>query len=211
MESILQAIREDRVFGLALLDIHTPEDLKDKFRDLLPIFKGAMVSREDASPHMARFCKTAALVSRPWMSVISSYFARRMLIPMPLLQWYLLNGLVVTQLYIFMQYVWRRCFQALATNCAQRRRDTHQNPWQALARESAKLLMTGVYGKCFENKAHFSQTYFVKGPAASKAMCSKHFRDMKPLLPTTLPDVAHSIHAWKTCLWTDESLRTCSM
>ena len=50
MESILQAIREDRVFGLAQVDIHTPEDLKDKFRDLPPIFKGAMVSREDAGP-----------------------------------------------------------------------------------------------------------------------------------------------------------------
>ena len=34
MESILQTIHEDLVFGLAQVDIHTLEDLKDKFRDL---------------------------------------------------------------------------------------------------------------------------------------------------------------------------------
>ena len=165
MESILQAIREDRIFGLAQVDIHTPEDLKDKFRDLPPIFKGAMVSREDAGPYMARFCETAGLVSQPRMSLISSYFARRMLITMPFLRWYLLNGLVVTQLYIFMHYDRHRCFQALAVNFTQKRRDTRQDLPQALAGESAKLLMTSVYGKCCENKARFSQAYFVKGPA----------------------------------------------
>ena len=119
MELILQAICEDWVFGLAQVDIHTPEDLKDKFRDLPSIFNSAMLlSIEEAGPHMARFCETAGLVSRPWMSLISSYFAHRVLIPTPLLQWYLLNGLVVTQLYILMQYNRRRCFQALAENCA---------------------------------------------------------------------------------------------
>ena len=84
-----------------------------------------------------------------------------MLIPTPLLRWYWLNGLMVTQLYIFMQYDRRRCFQALAANCAQKRRDAHQDPSQTLAGESAKLLMTSVYGKCCENKARFMQTYLV--------------------------------------------------
>ena len=195
MESILQAIREDRVFGLAEVDIHTPEDLKDKFRDLPPIFKSAMLSREDAGPHMARSCETTGLVSRPRMPLISSYFAHWVLIPTPLLRWYLLNGLVVTQLYIFMQYDRCRCFQALTENCTQKRRDTCKDPSQALARESATLLMTSVYGKCCENKARFLQTYFVKGPAASKAVCSKHFRYMKPLLPAPLSDAAHSVRA----------------
>ena len=99
MESILQAIREDGVFGQAQLVINTPEDLKDKVRDLPPIFKSAMLSREDACPHMARFCKTAGLVSRPRMSLISSYVAHRMLIPTPLLRWYLLNRLEVVHLH----------------------------------------------------------------------------------------------------------------
>ena len=194
MQPILQAIHEDRVFGLAQVDTHTPEDLKDKFRDLPPIFKSALLSKEDAGPHMARFCETDGLVSQPRMSLISSYFAHRVLIPTPLLQWYLLIGLMVMQ-YILMQYDRHRCFQALAENCAQKWWDARQDPSQALARESAKLLMTSVYGKCCENKACFMQLYFVKGLAASKAVCSKRFRDMMPLLAAPLSEVAHSVRA----------------
>ena len=212
MQSILQAIREDWVFGLAQVDIHTNEDLKDKFHDLPPIFKSAVLSKEDAGPHMARFCKTTGLVSQPRMSLISSYFSRRVLIPTPFLQWYLLNGLMVTQLYILMQYDRRQCFQALAENCAPKWRDTRRDPLQALAWESAKLLMTSVYRKCCENKVRFMQTYFVKGPAASKTVCSKHIRDSLCWLqrwPTRYVPVPR--WTWKTCLQTDGSLRTWSM
>ena len=114
---------------------------------------------------------------------------------MPLLRWYLLNGLMVMQLYIFMQCDRRWCFQALAENCTQKRQDAYQDPSQALAGKFAKLLMTSVYGKCCENKPRFWQSYFVKGPAASKAVCSKCFRDMKPLLPAPLSDAAQSVCA----------------
>ena len=96
---------------------------------------------------------------------------------------------------IFMQYNRPQCFEALTANCAQKQRHAHQDPSQALAGESAKLLMTSVYRKCCENKACFPQTYIVKGPAASKAVCSKRLRDMKPLLPALLPDAAHSVRA----------------
>ena len=191
MESILQAIGE--VFGLAEVDIRRPEDLKDKFRYLPPIFKSAMLSKEDAGPHVTRFSKITGPGSRARMSLISSYLARRVLIPPPLLRWYLLNGLVITQLYILMQYDRHQCFQALAENSTQKRRDAHQDPSQALAGESAKLLMTSVYGKCCENKARSLQTYSVKGPVASKAVCSKRFRYMKPRLPASSSESAHSV------------------
>ena len=94
-----------------------------------------------------------------------------------------------------MQYDRRWCFQALAENCAQKRRDALQGPSQALAGESVKLLVTSMYGKCSENKACFLQTYFVKGPAASKATFFKRFRDMKPLLLAPLSEMAQSVHA----------------
>ena len=76
--------------------------------------------------------------------------------------------------------------------------------------------MTSMCGKCCENKAHFLQTYFLKGPVASKAVCSKRFRDMKPLLPTPLTDATHLVRAcprWtrKTCPRRDGSLSTWSM
>ena len=70
-------------------------------------------SKEDAGLHMAWFCDAAGVISWPRAALISSYFARRMLIIMPLLHWYLLNGLVVTRLYLPMQYDRRSCSQSL--------------------------------------------------------------------------------------------------
>ena len=196
MQALLWAICEDfSLFGLTQVDIHIPEGLKDKFRDLPPIYKSFSVSKEDAGPHMAQFCVDTGVVSQPWWSLIVSYFGDQVLIPTPLLRWYLLNGLVVTCLYLQMQYDRHQCFQSLAEACAQEQWDAQRDPLQALAGESVKLLMTSVYGKCSENKTRFMQTYFVKGPVDSKAVASNRFRDMRPLLAIPLPEVTHSARA----------------
>ena len=77
MQVLQQAIREDLVFGLAQVDIHTPEGLKDKFQDLPPIFKSIAVSKEDAVLHMAQLCEDTGVMSQPRQSLIGSQFVRR--------------------------------------------------------------------------------------------------------------------------------------
>ena len=136
MQALLGAIWEDHVFSLTLVDIHTPDGLKDKFRHQLPILKSAALSKEEAGPHMAWFCEATHVVSRSWVSLISSYFGCWMLIPMPLLHWYLLNGLVITRLYLRMQYDRRQCFQSLAKDCAQKQWNVQRDQSQALASEA---------------------------------------------------------------------------
>ena len=84
---------------------------------------------------MATFYEDAGDVADPQVSLISSYFGHLVLIPTPLLCWYLLNGLVVTHLYLLMQDDRRWGFKSLAGDCAQKRRDTQRVPSQALARE----------------------------------------------------------------------------
>ena len=99
------------------------------------------------NPYMAGFYEDAGDVADPQVSLISSYLSHLVLIPTSLLCWYLLNGLVVTHLYLLMQDDSRWGFKSLAGDCAQKRRDTQRDPPQALARELAKLLMTSLYGK----------------------------------------------------------------
>ena len=138
---------------------------------------------------MAGFYEDAGDVADPQVSLISSYFGHLVLIPTPLLCWYLLNGLVVTHLYLLMQDDSRWRFKSLAGDCAQKRRDTQRDPPQALARELAKFLMTSLYGKSCENKKRFLRTYFMKGAMPSKTVCSNCFRDMRPLLSTPQPEL----------------------
>ena len=151
IQALLQAILDDHVFSLTQVDIHTPEGLKTCSGTYHP----------SSSPSR---CPRTTL-DHIWSNSVW------MLIPTLLVCWYLLNGLVVTRFYLLMQYDRLQCFQSLARACAQKQGDTQQDSSQALAGESAKLLMTSVYGKCCENKTRFLQTYFVKGPVASKA-CS---------------------------------------
>ena len=102
--SVLQAIEEGKIFGFALVDIHTPEELKNKFRDLPPIFKCCDVSQDDIGDHKQDFCKRTGALARPRRMLISSYFGIKMLIPTPLLRWYLQQGLTVTRVYLVIQY-----------------------------------------------------------------------------------------------------------
>ena len=85
---------------------------------VLPIYKIASLSQHDAGPHMADHCEAALIMSR--LALISSYFTHQALIPTLLLHWYLLCGLMVTRLYVLLEYDRCHCFQSLADDCAQK-------------------------------------------------------------------------------------------
>ena len=158
------------------------------------------------NPYMAGFYEDAGDVADPQVSLISSYFGHLVPIPTPLLCWYLLNGLVVTHLYLLMQDDSRWGFKSLAGDCAQKRRDTQRDPPQALARELAKLLMTSLYGKSCENKKRFLRTYFMKAQ-----------RPARPSAPTVSGTwdlcCPHLNLSWtqRTCLGTASSIRMMSL
>ena len=181
MDMVLSAIREDRLFGMALVNIHTPAPLKSKFKDLPPIFKSAEVGRGDIGDHMRAFCEESKLLPRPRQMLISSYFANQMLIATPLLKWYLDMGLIVTRVYMVMQFDKRPCFSHVTENAANKRRAADKDSTQKLAGESAKLLPNSIYGKMCERKSRFKEVTFVNGPTASAAVCSPRFRDMTRL------------------------------
>ena len=69
-----------------------------------PIFKMASMSQLDAGPHMADLGEATDAVIMSRLALISSYLAHQALIPTPLLHWYLLRGLVVTRLYVLLEY-----------------------------------------------------------------------------------------------------------
>ena len=181
MKSILQAIQDDKLFGMALVDLHTPEVLKHKFRDLPPIFKRAEVGRADIGEHMKKYCEESGLLPSPRPMLISSYFAVNTLIATPLLKWYIDMGLIVTRVYMVMQYRRSRCFLRVTENAAEKRRIADLDSSQKLAGESTKLLANSIYGKTCERKSRFKEVKFVSGAAASAAVCSKRFHDMTKL------------------------------
>ena len=49
---IIEGIKNGEIFGMAQVDIHTPENLKEHFSEMTPVFKNTRVKREDVGDHM---------------------------------------------------------------------------------------------------------------------------------------------------------------
>ena len=104
-------IKSGKIFGLAEVDIETPDELKDIYAEFQPNQKRAKISRDDIGEHMKRFAIENDLLKKPTQSLLSSYFATKILLATPLLKWYLSHGLIVTKVYQVIQFKPVKCFE----------------------------------------------------------------------------------------------------
>lgn len=137
---ILREIKSGDWFGLVQVDLHTPEKLKSKYAEFQPIAKHAMISRDDIGEHMREFCEKNDLLKRPVRTLISSYYAEKILLATPLLQWYLNQGLVVTKVYQTVQYKPSTCFKQFGDEVMSARRTGDADPSKKIIGDMCKLL-----------------------------------------------------------------------
>ena len=69
-----------------------------------PIFKNAMVGREDIGELMKGFVEENGLLEEPRRMLISSYFDEQILLTTSLVKWYLDHGLEITKIYEFIEH-----------------------------------------------------------------------------------------------------------
>ena len=55
LEQLKQDILNDKLFGFIQVDIETPENLKEKFSEMTPIFKNAEIKFEDIGEYMQNY------------------------------------------------------------------------------------------------------------------------------------------------------------
>ena len=178
---LIQEIREGRIFGAALVDITTPDELRERFSDLPPIFKHADIGLEDLSDYMKNLCLESGANTNKRRSLISSYHAREILIITPLLRWYMEHGLVVTKLYMTLEWEPRRCFQDLTQSMAECRRQSDRDLDQKIMGDAFKLLANAVYGKCIQNKLQATNVKLCRGKTVQKVINSSRYRGHKRL------------------------------
>lgn len=137
---ILEEIKNGSMFGMAEVDIETPEDLKTIFAEYQPIQKNVLISRDDIGPHMKQFAEQNGLLKRPSRTLISSYFGNKILLSTPLLQWYLQHGLVVTKVYQVIQYKPSKCFKLFGEKVMEARRAGDLDSSKKIISDSCKLI-----------------------------------------------------------------------
>ena len=73
-QKILKGVQCGELFGFVLADIYTPNHLKPFFNEFSPIFKNAMIGRENIGELMKGFAEVNGLLKRSRRMLISSYF-----------------------------------------------------------------------------------------------------------------------------------------
>ena len=76
-----------------------------------PIFKNVEFSIDDIGEHMTHYARKNNLMRKPRRALTSSYYGIKILLPTPLIKWYLDSGLVVTRIYRAIEYVPRASFK----------------------------------------------------------------------------------------------------
>ena len=104
-------ILNDKLFGFVQVDIETPENLKEKFSEMTPIFKNTEIKFEDIGEYMQQFHNENNIKFNKGNKLIGSYFGKGIVLYSPLLKWYLQEGLIITRFHCAIKYKAEYAFQ----------------------------------------------------------------------------------------------------
>ena len=85
----MQEIKSGKLFGYVQCDLKVPDHLKAYFPNFPPIFKNAVVSRNDIGDLMKEYAEKEKIMSQPRRMLISSFDLKNGTIITPLLLYYL--------------------------------------------------------------------------------------------------------------------------
>ena len=167
-KEILDGVQAGHIFGMIQVDIHTPENLKQMLEEMTPIFKNTLVSRDDVGSHMKEFLEKNDKLKRPQRQLIGSFYGEKILLGTPLLQWYLKKGLVVSKVYLLVEYTPEQTFKSFVKEVTDARRLGDRNLDCKILSDLYKLLGNSSYGKTICNKENFLRTRYVSHKQARK-------------------------------------------
>ena len=85
-QQIPNGVRAGTVFGMIECDICVPEELREHFAEMQPVFKNISLIREDLGPFMRRYAEEHNIMSTPRRMLVGSYRGDKILLATPLLR-----------------------------------------------------------------------------------------------------------------------------
>ena len=110
--SLVQNIRNEKMFGYVQCDLSVPDELKAKFSNFPPIFKNIDVSRNDIGEYMKTYAEENDLLKQSQRMLISSFKLTNGTLIRPLFNFYLDLGLQCTKIHRFVQYTPHKVFNS---------------------------------------------------------------------------------------------------
>ena len=176
-KTIINAIRQGKLFGMVECDIMTPESLKPRLAEFPPIFKNTQINRTDIGRFMASYCEKNNVLKKPSRMLISSFYADKILLITPLLKYYLELGLNVTKIHTVIEFPDHQpCFQEFADKCSDARRLGDKSEDNSIISSTFKLLGNSAYGRVCMNKAKQTKTMYADAAFATHLINSHLFK-----------------------------------
>ena len=197
-QQILSAVVDGTLFGMVECDICVPEELQDYFSEMQPIFKNAMVTRDDIGTFMREYAEENDIMSTPRRMLVGSYHGKTILLSTPLLQWYLAHGLVVDHVYQIVEYHREACFRQFGESVSTARRAGDADPDKAIIADTMKLLGNSAYGKTVTNVDRHRNVAYCTEVGSSACINNKRFRQLD-----VVTDDAYEVTASKARLTYD--------
>ena len=161
LETFLNAVLKEKVYGIAEIDIHVPDHLKEHFKELPPIFKNTTVERQHLSAEMQDYAKEFGLMKNGWKCLVASYFGEKIMLSTDYIKWCLEHGLVVTKCYQFLCYKKAQPFKDFLDFVTENRRRGDVDKSLSVIAETSKLIGNSAYDIQLINKSKFQNTLFV--------------------------------------------------
>ena len=184
-KQIMAAAVDGSLFGAIVCDIRVPSELRAHFAEMQPIYKNAMVTRDDIGPVMQQYAVDHDIMSTPRHMLVASYSGDKILLITPLLKLYLEHGLVVDHMCEIVEYERNPCFQRFGESVSEARRAGDTDPNKAIIADTMKLLGNSAYGKTVTNVDRHRDTKYCTEVSTSQFINSNRFRQLDVITEDT--------------------------
>ena len=176
--SIIAAVIDGTLFGMVECDVRVPDNLREYFAEMQPIFKNTTVTRDDIGSFMQQYAEEHDIMSTPRRMLVGSYRGEKILLATPLLRWYLAHGLVVDRVYQIIEYEPKPCFQNFGDSVSAARRAGDADPDKSIIADTMKLLGNSAYGKTVTNVDRHRDIKYSTEVGTSALVNNKRFRQL---------------------------------
>ena len=177
-QQILAAVIDGTLFGMVECDVRVPDNLREYFAEMQPVFKNTTVTRDDIGPYMRQYAEEHNILTKPRRMLVGSFHGIKLLLTTPLLRWYLAHGLVVDRVYQVVSYEPNPCFQRFGESVSTARRNGDVDPDKSIIADTMKLLGNSAYGKTVTNVDRHRKVTYCTEVGTSLLVGNKRFRQL---------------------------------
>ena len=161
-QQLIKRVQDNSFFGMLEVDIEVPDELKEKFSEMAPLFATFDISFKEFGTIMQQYLEEQNLPKNPRRQLVAGLKAQQILLAIPLLKWYLDHGLLITRIYQAVQFKPQACFHSFTTLITDLRREALKDESKLPIANKMKLTGNHANGGVLMNKGNITTSNIAK-------------------------------------------------